>query len=166
MAKGCLGITLVLTVLIGVCAVSGRWEASRRQAAIDEAAAKERARFDALTPEQQQAERAAKEAAAKAALEQAAARDAARKKELLKSYGKRLADLVIAGTITEQQAGLIKERKVWIGMTAELAVMSWGKPSDINRTTNANGTREQWVYGSSARNYLYFDNGILTSIQN
>ena len=41
---------------------------------------------------------------------------------------------------------------------------SWGKPESINRTTNQYGVHEQWVYGG--RNYLYFDNGKLTSIQN
>jgi hypothetical protein len=53
-----------------------------------------------------------------------------------------------------------------IGMTAEqvLKETSWGKPRSINRTTTAYGTREQWVYGNS--NYLYFTNGVLTSIQN
>lgn len=40
----------------------------------------------------------------------------------------------------------------------------WGKPNKINRTTNAGGTREQWVYGG--HNYLYFQDGILISMQN
>jgi hypothetical protein len=54
---------------------------------------------------------------------------------------------------------------VRIGMTAvEVLASSWGRPSDINRTTTRYGTREQWVYGS--RNYLYFEDGILTAIQN
>lgn len=52
-----------------------------------------------------------------------------------------------------------------IGMTWQQVVnqTSWGKPYDINRTTTASGTREQWVYGD--RRYLYFDNGVLTAIQ-
>jgi hypothetical protein len=54
---------------------------------------------------------------------------------------------------------------VRIGMTREQAIASnWGKPSRINKTTSANGTREQWIYGG--RNYLYFENGVLTTIQN
>ena len=53
---------------------------------------------------------------------------------------------------------------VHIGMTKDQALASnWGKPNKVNNTTNANGTREQWVYRDG--NYLYFDNGILTSIQ-
>jgi len=54
---------------------------------------------------------------------------------------------------------------VKIGMTKEAVLKSnWGKPSSVNKSTNANGVSEQWVYGT--RNYLYFNNGFLTSIQN
>jgi hypothetical protein len=56
-------------------------------------------------------------------------------------------------------------RGVTIGMTRDEALASsWGKPQSINRTTSATGTIEQWVYGG--QNYLYFNNGILTSYQN
>lgn len=58
-----------------------------------------------------------------------------------------------------------RSKGVRLGMTAEEVLMSkWGRPEHINRTTSLGGTREQWVYGG--RNYLYFENGILTSIQN
>lgn len=51
-----------------------------------------------------------------------------------------------------------------IGMTAEeVRNSSWGKPSDINKTTTAYGVHEQWVY--SGNRYIYFDDGIVTSIQ-
>ena len=55
---------------------------------------------------------------------------------------------------------------VRIGMTSDqvLKETSWGKPRSVNRTTTTRGTREQWVYGYP--NYLYFENGVLTSIQN
>lgn len=53
---------------------------------------------------------------------------------------------------------------VSIGMTKSEALASnWGKPNDINRTTTANGTEEQWVFDGG---YLYFTNGKLTAIQN
>ena len=54
-----------------------------------------------------------------------------------------------------------------IGMTSFDAKMTdypWGKPRDVNTTTTARGTREQWVY--SGHRYLYFENGILTAISN
>ena len=51
-----------------------------------------------------------------------------------------------------------------IGMTAEeVKNSSWGKPSDINKTTTAYGIHEQWVY--SGNRYIYLDDGIVTAIQ-
>jgi len=48
-------------------------------------------------------------------------------------------------------------------MTAEKVEKStWGKPSDINKTTTKYGVSEQWVY---SRGYVYLDDGIVTSIQ-
>ena len=56
-----------------------------------------------------------------------------------------------------------------IGMSADAALKSnWGHPDDVNKTVNAYGVSEQWVYrglGYSKGRYLYFKNGILTSIQ-
>lgn len=58
-----------------------------------------------------------------------------------------------------------KSEGVSIGMSKEdVLASSWGKPDRVNTTTNAYGVSEQWVYGG--RNYLYFENGKLTSIQN
>lgn len=60
-----------------------------------------------------------------------------------------------------------KTEGVRIGMTQQQVLDSnWGKPDQINKTTSAYGMHEQWVYGTSKMNFLYFDNGILTSIQN
>jgi len=57
-----------------------------------------------------------------------------------------------------------KRNGVTIGMTDQDALdSSWGKPRKINRTTNAYGVSEQWVYDGG---YLYFKDGVLTSIQN
>lgn len=58
----------------------------------------------------------------------------------------------------------IEQEKVFVGMTAEQAIMSWGEPTSINTTTTGGGNHEQWVY--KYHGYLYFDNKILTSIQN
>ena len=53
-----------------------------------------------------------------------------------------------------------------IGMTPEDVIerSNWGRPQKKNRTTTARGVSEQWVYGNG--NYLYFENGRLTAIQN
>ncbi len=53
---------------------------------------------------------------------------------------------------------------VYIGMTAEQAKMGWGEPDEINRTIVHTTIHEQWVY--KTRSFLYFENGILASIQN
>ena len=64
----------------------------------------------------------------------------------------------------EKYGNMILLRKVQIGMTKEMCSESWGNPYDIN-TTSVNGkTSEQWVYENDS--YLYFDNGILTAVQN
>ena len=54
-----------------------------------------------------------------------------------------------------------------IGMTkAEAYKSSWGYPDKENVTKSVHGTSEQWVYrrGSNSQ-YLYFKDGILTTIQ-
>lgn len=57
-----------------------------------------------------------------------------------------------------------KKEGVQIGMSQEdVRRSSWGRPNSIHRTTTSNGTHEQWVYDG---NYLYFENGQLTTIQN
>ncbi len=55
-----------------------------------------------------------------------------------------------------------------IGMTkSEVYSSTWGYPSKVNTTETASGTREQWVYNgrNGYEGYLYFENGILVSIQ-
>ena len=79
------------------------------------------------------------------------ANKAKRKAELTKKFG-------------VSNANLILEGKVRIGMTKDMCKEAWGSPRDINRTISDFGTHEQWVYGSGQ--YLYFENGKLTSIQN
>ncbi len=60
-------------------------------------------------------------------------------------------------------------KKIVIGMNKDEVLFSWGEATDVNRTVNALGSSEQWVYGSEGRyssaNYLYFDGDILTSWQ-
>lgn len=52
--------------------------------------------------------------------------------------------------------------EVSIGMSKEMCRLSWGEPSNINETITAGKKSEQWVY---EKNYLYFDNDVLTAIQ-
>lgn len=58
-----------------------------------------------------------------------------------------------------------KQQGVYLGMTKQQVLdSSWGEPQKINTSIGSWGTHEQWVYGNG--NYLYFENGKLTSIQN
>ncbi len=80
----------------------------------------------------------------------------------------KLEDQATTAIRAKQQAeakAFARKQGVTIGMSKEQALASsWGKPQKVNRTISAYGEREQWVYGGS--NYLYFENGTLTSIQN
>ncbi|ANY70444.1 hypothetical protein BBD42_31060 [Paenibacillus sp. BIHB 4019] len=52
-----------------------------------------------------------------------------------------------------------------VGMTKqEVLDSTWGKPIDINKTTTKYGVSEQWVYKNYK--YIYFEDGIVTTIQN
>lgn len=77
-----------------------------------------------------------------------------RKDYLIKEYGEKWALYII-------------NKKVCIGMNKAAVIESWREPDDINKTTTAHGVNEQWVYeGENYKNkYLYFDDGVLTTIQ-
>lgn len=74
-----------------------------------------------------------------------------RRDDLTRRFGADTADMIMNGMVQ-------------IGMTAEQCRLSWGPPDKVNKTTTSAVIHEQWVYDSGS--YLYFDNGILTAIQN
>lgn len=74
-----------------------------------------------------------------------------RKSTLTKKYGKENAKKILEGIVVT-------------GWNKQMCIESWGNPSDINKTTGAYGTHEQWIYGGDS--YLYFEDGILITIQN
>lgn len=55
----------------------------------------------------------------------------------------------------------IAENKIWVGMTVEMTLESWGIPYRVNRSKVSGGIREQWIYSEA---YLYFENGTLAEI--
>lgn len=66
-----------------------------------------------------------------------------------------------SGAANEYESDYKQEPR--IGMTHEqVEASTWGKPKEINKTTYAWGTSEQWVY--SGYRYIYFDNGKVTAI--
>jgi hypothetical protein len=79
-----------------------------------------------------------------------AKQDKERRESLVKRYGQKKADLILQG-------------KVEVGFTKEMCKEAWGNPKSKNTTENRSGIHEQWVYGGGR--YLYFDNGVLTTIQ-
>jgi hypothetical protein len=68
-----------------------------------------------------------------------------RYENLLRKYGKSLADKLIAG-------------KVWKGMDSEMVVDSWGNPFRVNRVINSAVVKEEWIYRTT---WLYFENSVL-----
>lgn len=82
-----------------------------------------------------------------------------RYESLLKKYGKTNAQLII-------------KKRPRLGWTPEMLIESIGRPNDINRSVGSWGTHEQWVYREYLSEfheyiteYYYFENGILTTIQ-
>ncbi|BDC55817.1 hypothetical protein EVS87_013275 [Bacillus altitudinis] len=69
-----------------------------------------------------------------------------------------------------ERATVIEERtnspqSVSVGMSKEeVLIEGWGKPEGINKTQTADHTMEQWIY--KGNKYLYFENGILSTISN
>jgi len=60
---------------------------------------------------------------------------------------------------------LVQQRKIRIGMTCDMLLLSWGKPTEINRSVGSWGTHEQFVY-RDYDSYVYVENGKITSWQN
>lgn len=78
--------------------------------------------------------------------------------EQLEADKKANAARVVARAKQQRKEGVV------IGMSeADVLASMWGKPRKVNTTTRANSVRAQWVYSGG---YLYFENGVLTSIQN
>jgi hypothetical protein len=63
----------------------------------------------------------------------------------------------------------IAEGKVFVGMTKDEVIKSWGTPTRVNKTTTSGGSTEQWVYygrgGSGSDQYVYVDNGVVRTVQ-
>lgn len=68
--------------------------------------------------------------------------------------------------VAKAKAAPFVRHGVRIGMTMDDVVAhGWGKPIQVNRTTTAAHSTEQWVY-PGYQSYLYFTDGVLTAVQN
>ncbi len=81
--------------------------------------------------------------------------------EFSRAMIQRTADLQL-GILNPDQQETIKKQRIQLGMTPCMAIAAWGRPDDINRSVGSFGVHEQWVYPA---NYLYFQDGVLTSFQ-
>lgn len=70
--------------------------------------------------------------------------------EIVKRYGKT--------ALEDMRKGIVR-----IGWTMDMCYEAWGQPKKVNTTENQYGITSQWVYAGGR--YLYFEKGILTSIQ-
>jgi len=70
-------------------------------------------------------------------------------------------------SLPENFKDAILNARVTIGMTENQVRASLGYPKYVSTTTTSYGEIEQWVYGDDVRSnkYLYFKNGVLTTIQ-
>jgi hypothetical protein len=60
----------------------------------------------------------------------------------------------------------IAKGQINIGMNQEQVAAAWGRPYRINKTHGSYGTHEQWVMHEMGSSYVYFENGVCTTIQN
>ena len=74
-----------------------------------------------------------------------------------------LATAALLNYLASRMREAIRKGRPGLGMRDEEVRASWGPPIRINRSVGSWGVHEQWVY--PGRNYLYFKNGSLTSIQ-
>lgn len=65
---------------------------------------------------------------------------------------------------SERDKAYVMNGQIVIGMTPRMVRYAWGNPDRTYRTTKASGSQEQWAYGWSR--HVYFDDGIVTTIQN
>lgn len=59
----------------------------------------------------------------------------------------------------------IAGKKIFVGMTAEQVIAAWGKPYKINSTLTGNSKHEQWVMHEHGSSYVYFEDGVMTALQ-
>lgn len=62
----------------------------------------------------------------------------------------------------------VRDCKIYLGMPFQALLLIKEDPYDIHKTVSKHGVSSQWVYKTSpsSANYYYFEDGLLTSIQN
>lgn len=86
----------------------------------------------------------------------------------LASQGAQQARYEVAKAARAERVALaIARGEVFIGMSADEVVESWGRPTRVNTSVGAYGRHEQWVYqrGRLRAQYVYLQNWVVTSTQ-
>lgn len=68
-------------------------------------------------------------------------------------------------TIENWESKLILSQKIAVGMSQKALLLSWGQPTEINRSAYG---ADQWIYrrGRVSAQYVYVENGFVTNWQN
>jgi len=67
-----------------------------------------------------------------------------------------------ASAFSEAQKTELRNQRVPVGATAEMARLAWGEPQRVFEIPAVTGNRARWSYQGSR--YLYFENGVVTTI--
>lgn len=81
----------------------------------------------------------------------------------------RVATLIKRHSVPDEHLAALACRRIIIGMSGPEVISAWGRPQDINTTTGNYGRHEQWVWENSdgiPYQFAYFENGVLTTVQN
>jgi hypothetical protein len=63
----------------------------------------------------------------------------------------------------ENECQKIAEQKIWLGMSKDQLLLSWGVPKDVNNSIGSWGVHSQWVYDSFGP-YVYLEGESETSL--
>jgi hypothetical protein len=66
--------------------------------------------------------------------------------------------------LTPSLVKIVERGKIYLGIPSAAFRVIAGEPTEINTTTGSFGVHEQWVYVNNQ--YYYFENGVLTTVQN
>ena len=61
---------------------------------------------------------------------------------------------------TDNEKEAIKNKQIFIGMSEDALLMSWGKPNRINSSNYGDGTQYQYCYNNQ---YVYIKHGVITA---
>lgn len=68
---------------------------------------------------------------------------------------------------TDREINSIKNSQIFIGMSKDALLESWGSPDKINRTLTQYSDSQQWIYyrGYQRTQYVYLKNNVITTIK-